>query len=155
MDITKTIADNLTRLMAASEREKVKLTTLKALAEKSKVGFGTVQRAKNGDGNITVQNLELLARAFGRSAIDLITESGSATYLPRQESPRIGVQDSASGMIYAIPERRAIDNPIVAEVVSLITAMDDIGKGMILERARTISEERAAQSKANAGRSFS
>lgn len=68
MDIKKTIARNLNLWMEGPPE-----LTIKQLAGKSSVGFGTIQRAKNGDGNITVQNLEALACAFGRTATDLLT----------------------------------------------------------------------------------
>lgn len=55
MDIARVIAHNLSAWMAASAN----LGTLKALSKASGVGFGTIQRARNGDGNITVQNLEI------------------------------------------------------------------------------------------------
>jgi hypothetical protein len=41
-------------------------------------GFSTVRRAKNGDGNLTVQNLELIAKAFRRSAKDLLVDPDQA-----------------------------------------------------------------------------
>lgn len=68
MDIASVIAYNLSAWMGASAN----LGTIKALSKASGVGFGTVRRARNGDGNITVQNLESIARAFKRKAIDLL-----------------------------------------------------------------------------------
>lgn len=68
MDISQVIASNLTLWMDGHPS----LSTLKKLAAKSGVGFGTVQRAKNGNGNVTIQNLELIAGAFGRKTIDLL-----------------------------------------------------------------------------------
>lgn len=72
MDIARVIAHNLSTWMEASTN----LNTLKALSKASGVGFGTVQRAKNGDGNITVQNLEAIAHAFKRKAVDLLADPG-------------------------------------------------------------------------------
>lgn len=69
MDIAEVISYNLTRLMSSS----VSLNTLVKVSKASKVGFGTVRRAKNGDGNITVSNLEMIAAAFSRKAVDLLT----------------------------------------------------------------------------------
>jgi len=69
MDIAEVISYNLTRLMSSS----VSLNTLVKVSKASKVGFGTVRRAKNGDGNITVSNLEMIAAAFNRKAVDLLT----------------------------------------------------------------------------------
>ena len=68
MDITQIIARNLSAWMEANPN----LNTLQKLSKASHVGFGTIQRAKNGDGNITVQNLHAIAQAFKRQAIDLL-----------------------------------------------------------------------------------
>lgn len=85
MDIASVIAYNLSAWMDASAN----LGTIKALSKASGVGFGTVRRAKNGDGNITVQNLEAIARAFKRKAIDLLRAPGveysTVTLLVAQE----------------------------------------------------------------------
>lgn len=68
MDIAANISHNLKALMVSCpERE-----TLAKVATASKVGVGTMQRAKSGDGNITVQNLELIAHTFRRTARDLL-----------------------------------------------------------------------------------
>lgn len=75
MDIASVIAYNLSAWMDASAN----LGTIKALSKASGVGFGTVRRARNGDGNITVQNLEAVAHAFKRNAIDLLV-APSETY---------------------------------------------------------------------------
>ncbi len=70
MDIAQTIARNLTALMASyPDRE-----TLEKVAHVAGVGFSTVRRAKNGDGNLTVQNLALIAKAFRRTARDLLAD---------------------------------------------------------------------------------
>ncbi len=68
MDITQIIAKNLQAWM----RDSRDLQTIKALAKKSGVGFGTAQRAKNGIGNTTIQNLDAIAKTFGRHVADLI-----------------------------------------------------------------------------------
>lgn len=68
MDIRQIIAQNLTAWMDGTPA----LSTLKKLSTKSKIGFGTVQRVKNAEGNLTVQNLEAIAQAFGRQALDLL-----------------------------------------------------------------------------------
>lgn len=69
MDIAAIISANLTSWMA----ETPALDTFKKLSAKSGVGFGTVQRAKNGDGNITVEKLDMIAAVFGRTAAELVT----------------------------------------------------------------------------------
>ncbi len=73
MDITQIIARNLSAWMEANPH----LNTLQKLSKASHVGFGTIQRAKNGDGNITVQNLHAIAQAFKRQAIDLLQPATS------------------------------------------------------------------------------
>ena len=70
MAIAQVISQNLAALMASYPGRE----TLAKVAQASGVGFGTVQRARNGDGNLTVQNLELIAKAFRRSARDLLAE---------------------------------------------------------------------------------
>lgn len=70
MDVSQIIAYHLTALMASSpDRD-----TLAKVAKAAKVGFGTVQRAKNGDGNLTVQNLAQIAAAFHRKPGDLLVQ---------------------------------------------------------------------------------
>jgi len=83
MDITEVIAHNLSAWMGSHPS----LDTLQKLSNASHVGFGTVRRAKNGDGNITVQNLEAVARAFKRSAIDLLTDAGTDRSYGTQPPP--------------------------------------------------------------------
>lgn len=69
MDISATISENLSDWMSRTPT----LDTFKKLSAKSGVGFGTVQRAKNGDGNITVDKLTAIAAAFGRTPAELLT----------------------------------------------------------------------------------
>jgi transcriptional regulator with XRE-family HTH domain len=73
MAITDTIAANLSVWMEHS----ADLNTLKKLASRSGVGFGTVQRVKNGNGNPTVKNLTDIAKAFGRRPEDLLILPGA------------------------------------------------------------------------------
>ena len=53
MDIAKTIGKNLTALM----KPPAALDTCQKLAKGSGVSFGTIQRIKNGEVNITVEKL--------------------------------------------------------------------------------------------------
>ena len=55
MDIVKTIGENITALMQPPSA----LDTCMKVAAKSGVSFGTVQRVKNGEVNITVEKLSL------------------------------------------------------------------------------------------------
>lgn len=88
MDISAIIARNLSALMEANpDRD-----TLIKVSKASRVGFGTVRRTKNGDGNVTVQNLELIARAFRRGARDLLVDS-EEPYAPSDVIPLRVVND--------------------------------------------------------------
>lgn len=70
MDIAQIISHHLTALMESyPERD-----TLLKVSKAAKVGFGTVRRAKNGDGNLTVHNLALTAAAFHRKPQDFLVE---------------------------------------------------------------------------------
>lgn len=73
MDLTRNIAANLSAWMAGTPS----LDTIKKVASRSGVGFGTVQRVRNGNGNPTITNLGDIARAFGRRVEDLIAEPQS------------------------------------------------------------------------------
>lgn len=68
MDIAKTISANLTAWIGNNPG----LDTFKKIAAASGVGFGAVQRAKNGDGNITVEKLSAIASAFKRHPAELL-----------------------------------------------------------------------------------
>lgn len=110
MDIASVIAYNLSAWMTASAN----LGTIKALSKASGVGFGTVRRARNGDGNITVQNLEAIARAFKRKAIDLLS-APDVTYSVAQPNNSPAVQEPPPdenellrGYRVASPEAREI-----------------------------------------------
>lgn len=100
MDISKIIAANLTAWMAATPG----LDTLQKLEAKSGAGFGTVRRARKGEGNITVEKLAMIAAAFGRDPADLLQRpSGAQDNLP---SPLRG---------YLLPSPNMQDPPRAAE----------------------------------------
>lgn len=71
MDINKIVARNLSEWM----RDTPALSSLQKVKAKSGVGFGTIRRARNGDGNTTIQNLHDIAKAFGKGASDLLHDS--------------------------------------------------------------------------------
>lgn len=82
MDLTKNIASNLSGWMG----ENPNLDTIKKVSARSGVGFGTVQRAKNGDGNPTVKNLADIASAFGKPIEALLAA-------PEQQKLTLGVAE--------------------------------------------------------------
>lgn len=117
MDIKKVIAVNLTTWMA----ENPAVDTLKKLASRSGVSFGTVQRARNGEVNITVENLAALASALGRSAADLVTPPATQAEMPStlshyllpssnmQPEHRVADFGSAYGWPFKLVSREAYD----------------------------------------------
>ena len=127
MEITAHIAANLDAWMAASPN----LDTLKKVAARAGVGFGTVQRARNGDGNTTIKNLTAIARAFGRSIDDLLRapdtypKNDTVTNLPAREPP-------------SLP-------PLLADLVSVAELLSERGQCELIGRAKemAISHPRA------------
>lgn len=120
MEITAIIAANLSDWMKTSQT----LDTIKKVAARSGAGFGTVQRAKNGDGNTTIQNLELIARAFGRSTEDLIR---AATYAKPGVIARLATQEPAPAA------------PLIAELVSIAERISDRGQAELIGRAKEVA----------------
>jgi hypothetical protein len=113
MDITQIIAGNLTDWMAKNPH----LDTIDKVRKRAQVGFGTVRRAKNGDGNTTIQNLASIAKAFGRRAEDLLVLPEGVACFPAQEPAAVA---------YVHP------HPIVRQVATLMESADEAGKGMAL-----------------------
>lgn len=74
MDIKQIIAQNLSRLIDQSPV----LDTVEKVSSRSGVGFGTVRRARKAQGNITVVNLDGVARAFGVDVAYLVTNHDEA-----------------------------------------------------------------------------
>lgn len=68
MDIITTISKNVTAWMRATPH----LDTIEKLANRAQIGFGTVQRIKNGDGNPTITSLNDVARAFGKNVGEML-----------------------------------------------------------------------------------
>jgi transcriptional regulator with XRE-family HTH domain len=122
MDIAKIIAINLTEWMATTPN----LDTLKKVALRSGIGFGTVQRTRNGDGNITVQNLVAIAQAFGRPVEGLLRLPDGITHLAHHE---------------AKPHSSAI----VDEIMDLVERMDDDGRWLIKGQALLLLSHHAKE----------
>lgn len=97
MDITQVIANNLQAWM----RDSRDLNTIKALAKKSGVGFGTAQRARNGIGNTTIQNLDAIARTFGRHVADLI-QSENIEYKTILPAPPLVIREPLPNDVNAL-----------------------------------------------------
>lgn len=141
MDINRIISSNLTAWMESGKGP----TTLKEVARRSGVGFGTAQRVKNGIGNTTIQNLDLIASAFGRSVIELISESSAygtaakATELPLNSKHKAAVYDLG----------KTNEDFVISEVVSILRTMDEKGRRAALKHVKLVAEEHSAITKTN------
>lgn len=102
MGITAVIARNLNALIYAHPY----LDTSEKVAAAAGVGYGTVRRTRKAEGNVTVQNLELIARAFHRQAIDLMTEPSAIEYRAPTDEPvkRLALMEPSA----APPEERLL-----------------------------------------------
>lgn len=108
MDITETVAANLSAWMAQTPA----LDTLQKLEAKSGVGFGTIRRARKGEGNVTIENLAKIAAAFGRPPADLLKPPAAtagdlpsplANYLLPSPNMQPGIAAADSGNAYKWP----------------------------------------------------
>lgn len=131
MDICKTISENLTAWMDRNPS----LDTIQKLEAKSGVGFGTIRRAKNGDGNITVEKLTAIAAAFGRSPADLVT--------PARQYPMAGEHAATvkpAGEPVA-PQWKTVRSERIAAINALLAQTDDYGLVAVLEKAKDIARD--------------
>lgn len=111
------------------------LDTLKKVSAKSDVGFGTVQRAKNGDGNITVANLAAIAQAFGRKPEELLVPPAGTGAQPVPEAPagRTAPTETAVQLWRAYQQA----DPEAQRVVDIVLDRDCGEVGAILKSAVT------------------
>lgn len=138
MAITHTISANLGAWMEKS----ADLNTLKKLAARSGVGFGTVQRMKNGDGNPTIKNITDVARAFGKRPEDLLLA--------------VPALSGAAPLRVAEPEAKPHANVVTLdtengtrrELANLVMTMSDTALKVLLYEAKKIDKEYPA-AKAN------
>lgn len=129
MDIKLVIAQNLSRLMDQSQT----LDTIKKLSSRSGVGYGTIRRAKNGDGNTTIENLVEIAKAFGLKASDLLRDQTEDQTFPAPLAVTIKPKSERQKRIDAIK--------------SYVEATDDIGLAIILDKCRDVSVEYPVRAK--------
>jgi len=71
MKLSEILAENLTKLMAENEY----LDTLVKLAEKSGLGYGTVERVKKATVATSIDNVEAIARAFNVTVAALLSKN--------------------------------------------------------------------------------
>lgn len=121
MDIVSTIAANLSAWMA----DNPDLDTIKKVAARSGVGFGTVRRTKNGEGNPTITNLADIARAFKRPLEDLLR-------------PVVYATPTANITPLRAAEPTPID-PLRAELLALLETMSERGIIELIGRAKEVA----------------
>jgi transcriptional regulator with XRE-family HTH domain len=112
MDILAVIAANLSRWMLDNPN----LNTLKKVSARSGVGFGTVRRCKNAEGNPTIANLVDIARAFGKSLDDLLRLPDGTT--------RLMTSEVAPAVTYLAPRPERL---LVREIADLAERINDDG----------------------------
>jgi transcriptional regulator with XRE-family HTH domain len=120
MEITGRIAENLSAWMDESPN----LDTLKKVAAKSGVGFGTVRRARNGDGNTTIKNLTAIAKAFGRSIEDLL---------------RAPMTYATGGIVTDLPASQPKIPPLITELTAVAYTISDRGQAELIGRAKELA----------------
>lgn len=134
MDINKIIAANLGAWMEANPA----LDTMKKLASRSGVGFGTVQRIKNGEGNITAKNMALLAAAFGRHPAELMTAPVAPAYPAAEPAPALAVAEPPPRIEFRTQSKRA---QRLAAIHALLDATDMEGLAILLHEAEKVAAQ--------------
>lgn len=126
MKITDNISANLSMWMGVSEN----LDTIKKVASRSGVGFGTVRRIKNGDTNPTISNLCDIAKAFGKRVEDLLAPENQDTNVVRLTANE-----------HSVP----IYSPVMRELHELAEAMNESGKWQLIGMAKVLVREHPVQ----------
>lgn len=126
MDQTKLVAENLNRWMG----ETPGLDTLLKVSAKSGVGYGTVRRIKLGEGNPTYQNLEKIARAFGRSADDLLRRPGAGLINTDPATLTVRAVGTATGDVLGT----VITIPHMASQASMGEGLDLTAEDTVIDR---------------------
>jgi transcriptional regulator with XRE-family HTH domain len=119
MDINRTIAANLTRIMAAHPIYK----TVRKLSDDAKVGFGTVRRAKNGEGNLTVENLAKIAQKLGCGIERLISVEYQA----------------GDASVFAVAD--PVTPPLMTDLLNTIQQISERGQIELLGRAKELARQ--------------
>lgn len=105
--IIRIVAENVTRLMSQS----LTLNTIAAVAAKSGMGTGTVDRIKKGQVSTTIDKIEQLAEAFGVPVCTLVAKGG-------------------------IPADADLYYPETKEIIRIMQDTDNRGREKILSRAK-------------------
>lgn len=137
---TMDIADIVSARLSAWMSDDKSLNTIKKVEEKSGVGFGTIRRAKNGDGNITIEKLAAIAKAFKRHPSELLIDPdkayASTPAAENQQTPsRLEANEPPPANIVAMP------TALMTELLAIANTLNDAGLNRLIERARQIAED--------------
>lgn len=151
MDISKTIGTNLTALM----EETSSLDTCKKVSARSGVGFGTVQRAKNGEGNITVEKLASIASVFRVHPAELLRDKSSVEHGYNADTIEYTIdrKSTISQLECKEPDPATIldfPSPLLHELARIASSLSDAGLHRLIERAEELAVRFPKQSEGNA-----
>ena len=127
MEISAIIAANLDAWM----QDTPALNTIKKVSARANVGFGTVRRARIGDGNTTIQNLEAIAKAFQRRPEDLLVVPGGTLNEP--------------AAVYEVTP------PLIAELLDIAQSMNERGQIELIGRAKEVARQHPRAKSKRAG----
>lgn len=119
-----TIADHISTNLSAWMNSTPSLGTLKKVAAKAGIGFGTVRRAKNGDGNTTIKNLTAIAKAFNRGIEDLL---------------RAPPDYAKGGMVTDLPARQPEIPTLITELTEIASTLSDRVQAELIGRAKELA----------------
>jgi transcriptional regulator with XRE-family HTH domain len=151
MDIADVIAANIAALIESHPG----LDTSKKIAARAGVGFGTIQRARKGDGNITIEKLTAIAGAFGRHPAELMIERPATANIDTNGDYARTIEGSCQRIHDAAVARPVITlpDPRLKEITTLAERIDDAGLARLVGYAQRLAEERPrAARKGNAAR---
>ena len=120
-----------------------------ALAKDLGVSRVAVTKWEAGDTkNLKLDNLIGLSTRF-RLSIDELVTGVPGGFQSADGNRVLTAQQNVKDYFRPLAARPVDEHPAITEVVSLLYATDELGKGMVLQHARAVSKERARRSKAN------
>ncbi len=123
-------------------KESPTLDTVQKVETRSGVGFGTVRRAKNGEGNITAKNMQLIAQAFGRHPADLMLPTETAAQ-PGDEYPK-AIDDAKVSLKAAEPIPMPVKNAgsdLAERITAILPTLSERALVLVLDKAREAAQE--------------
>lgn len=122
------IAKNLNTWMANNPGK----DTGKKLSTWCGVGVETIRRIRNGDGNATIKNLALVAAAFGKTVIDLMTPvDDDHKYHPAKPAQPLFVAD-----VLPITAPTNERERLIEKINAALPALNKYGLVAVLEKAK-------------------